>query len=99
MNEWIDTELAENQLHDLRHTKRLAHLLARLSEQAASSIPQACHGWAETLAADRFLDNPRVGLTEILSGHPHATLERLQAQEVVLLGQDPTFLNYGTLQA
>ena len=38
MNEWIDTELAENQLHDLRHTKRLAHLLARLSEQAASRV-------------------------------------------------------------
>jgi IS4 transposase len=99
MNEWIETELAENQMHDLRHTKRLAYLLERLSEQAVSSIPQACHGWAETLAAYRFLDNPRVGLTEILSGHQHATLERLQAQEVVLLVQDTTFLNYGTLQA
>jgi hypothetical protein len=75
----------------------LAHLLERLSAQAGSSIPRACHGWAETLAAYRFLDNPRVGLKEILSGHPPATLERLQAQEVVLLGQDTTFLNYGTL--
>jgi IS4 transposase len=98
MNEWIETELAENQMHDLRHTKRLAHLLERLSEQAVSSIPRACHGWAETLAAYRFLDNPRVGLKEILAGHQHATLERLQAQEVVLLVQDTTFLNYGTLR-
>src|SRR5262249_43539230 len=98
MSEWIENELAENQMHDLRHAKRLAHLVERLSEQAGSSIPRACHGWAETLAAYRFLDNPRVGLKEILAGHQHATLERLQAQEVVLLVQDTTFLNYGTLR-
>jgi hypothetical protein len=98
MSQWIETELAESQMHDRRHAKRLAQLLERLSEQAVSSIPRACHGWAETLAAYRFLDNPRVGLKEILAGHQHATLERLQAQEVVLLVQDTTFLNYGTLQ-
>ena len=98
MSEWIETELAESQLHDRRHAKRLAHLLERLSEQAVSRIPRACHGWAETLAAYRLLDNPRVGLTEILCGHQHATLERLQAQEVILLAQDTTFLNYGTLR-
>jgi hypothetical protein len=33
-----------------------------------------------------------------LSGHPPATLERMRAQEVVLLGQDPTFLDDGTTQ-
>jgi hypothetical protein len=98
MSQWVETELAESQMRDTRHTKRLAQLLARLSEQADSSIPSACRGWAETAAAYRFLDNPQVGLTEILSGHQHATLERVQAQAVVLLVQDTTFLNYGTLQ-
>lgn len=98
MSEWIEAELAESQMHDKRHAKRLAHLLKRLSEQAVSSIPRACHGWAETIAAYRFLDNPLVGRTEILSGHQHATRERLQAQAVVLLVQDTTFLNYGTLR-
>ena len=80
MDEWIETELAASQMHDRRHTKRLAHLLERLSEQAGSSIPRACHGWAEMLAAYRFLDNPRVALTEILCGHQQATLERLQVR-------------------
>ena len=97
MSQWVETELAESQLHDARHTKRLAQLLERLSEQAVSSIPRACHGWAETVAAYRFLDNPQVGLAEILSGHQQATLERLKAQPVALLVQDTTFLNYGTL--
>ncbi len=54
MSPWIETELAESQMHDVRHAKRLAHLLERLSEQAARSIPRACHGWAETVAAYRL---------------------------------------------
>src|SRR5437867_7163878 len=98
MSPWIETELAESQMHDVRHAKRLAHLLERLSEQAARSLPRACHGWAETVAAYQFLDNPQVGLKEILSGHQHATLELIQAQEVVVLVQDTTCLNDGTLQ-
>jgi hypothetical protein len=90
--------MAESQVHDARHAKRLATLLARLGEQPVSSIPSACRGWTETVAAYRFLDNPHVGCEEILSGHRQATLERIRAQEVALLGQDTSFLNYGTLQ-
>ena len=96
MREWSDTELAGSQLPDRRHTKRRAHRLERLSEQAVSSIPRACHGWAETLAAYRLLDKPRVGRKEMLTSPPPATRERLQTQEVVLLVQDPTVLPYGT---
>ena len=98
MSDWIEAELAECQMHDARHTKRLARLLDRLSVRPVSSIPTACHGWAETVAAYRFLDNPDIGVQEILSGHTHATLERIRTQEVVLLVQDTTFLNYGTTQ-
>ena len=99
MGQWIETELAESQMQDERHKKRLAQLLGRLSAQSTSSIPQACQGWAETVAAYRFLANPQVGLPEILSGHQHAPLERVAAEAVVLLVQDTTFLNYGTLQS
>jgi hypothetical protein len=98
MDNWVVEEMAESQMHDARHTKRLATLLARLSEQPVSSIPRACRGWTETVAAYRFLDNPHVSFAEILSGHRQATLERLRAQEVALLVQDTSFLNYGTLQ-
>jgi Transposase DNA-binding/Transposase DDE domain len=73
-------------------------LLDRLSERPVGSIPTACHGWAETVAAYRFLDNPHIDVQEILSGHTHATQERIRAQEVVLLVQDTTFLHDGTTQ-
>jgi Transposase DNA-binding/Transposase Tn5 dimerisation domain len=98
MSTWVAEEMAESQMHDARHAKRLATLLTQLSEQPVSSIPSACRGWAETVAAYRFLDNPTVGCEEILSGHRQATLERLRTQEVALLVQDTSFLNYGTLQ-
>jgi Transposase DNA-binding/Transposase Tn5 dimerisation domain len=96
MSHWVETEMGACQLHDARHAKRLAHLLGRLSEKPVQSIPTACHGWAETVAAYRFLDNPAIGEQEMLSGHRHATLERIRTQEVVLLVQDTTFLDYGT---
>ncbi len=98
MSTWVAEEMAESQLHDARHAKRLATLLSELSERPVSSIPSAGHGWAETVAAYRFLDNPSVGCEEILSGHKQATLERLRTHEVALLVQDTSFLNYGTLQ-
>lgn len=98
MSTWVAEEMAERQMHDTRHGKRLAQLLSELSERPVSSIPSAGHGWAETVAADRFWDNPNVGCAEILSGHKQATLARLRTQEVALLGQDTSFLNYGTLR-
>jgi len=96
MSEWVEAEVAEGQMHDVRHTKRLPHLLAQLSEHPVGSLPTACHGWAETMAASRFLPNPAMGVQEILSGHTHATRQRIRAQEGVLLVQDTTFLHDGT---
>jgi hypothetical protein len=98
MSNWVETETGACQLHDARHAKRLAQLLTRLSEKPVHSIPRACHGWAETVAAYRVLDNPAIDEQEMLSGHTHATLERIRAQAVVLLVQDTTFLDYGTTQ-
>jgi hypothetical protein len=96
MSDWIEAELAECQRHEARHTKRLGRLLDRLSARPVTSMPTACHGWAQTVAAYRFLDNPAIGVQEILSGHIQATLQRRRAQEVVLRVQDTTFLHYGT---
>ncbi len=98
MSDWRETELAACQMHDARHTQRLARRLDRRSERPVGSLPTACHGWAETVAASRFLHNPDIGVQEILSGHLRATLERLRTQEVVLLVPDTTFLHDGTPQ-
>lgn len=91
--------MTESQMPDVPHAKRLAILLTQLSEQPDSSIPRACQGWTETVAAYRFLDNPSVGCETILSGHKQATLERSRAQAVALRVQETSLLNYGTLHS
>ena len=95
-SDWIEAERAACQMHDARHPKRLARLFGRLRERPVDRIPTACHGWAEPVAADRFLKNPDMGVQEIVSGHTHATLECIRSQEVVLLVHDTPFLCYGT---
>jgi Transposase DNA-binding len=98
MSEWVETELGACQLPDARHAKRLAQWFTRLRERPGHSMPRACHGWAEPVAASRFLDNPAMGEQAILSGPKQATLARIRAPAVVLLVQEPTVLKYGTTQ-
>jgi hypothetical protein len=96
MSDWGAAERAEGQRQDVRHTKWLARLFGRRSERPGGRIPTAGHGWAETVAAYRWLDTPDVGIQAMLSGQAPATLERIRAQAAVWLVQDTTCLTYGT---
>jgi hypothetical protein len=87
MSHWGETERVACQLPDARHAKRLARLCTRLSEQPVHRMPRACHGGAETVAAERVLDQPASDAPEMRSGHTHAPRARMRAQAVVLLGQ------------
>ena len=96
MTEWIAAELADQNIGDKRLNKRLAKLMENLCRDASLSIPCANSCWADTLAAYRFFDNDRVNFDSILSGHKASTLKRIQAEPVVLIPQDTTFLNFAT---
>ncbi len=94
MSPWIGDELATVDLGDKRLNGRMGILLDRIGSQPERSIPAACRGWAETQAAYRFFDNPSVTPEKVLAPHRDATLERIRQQEVVLLVQDTTELDY-----
>ena len=87
---WIVEELKGLDLGDARLDKRLPIILERFSSKPSLSIPAACNGAAETEAAYRFFDNPRVSFEKILDPHYQATLARIAAQPVVLVAQDTT---------
>lgn len=91
---WAYNEACTAQFGDQRLTNRLALLLKQLGDQPEESIPAACNGWAETLAAYRFFDNDKVTFETVLSSHRGATLERCREHPVVLLIQDTTSLKY-----
>lgn len=65
-----------------------------LEPQKTEPINQACEDWADTKAAYRFFDNPKVSPERILSSHYERTVKRMQSHAVVLAVQDTTFLNY-----
>ena len=92
MQTWIKDELASVDLGDQRLDRRYELVVDRLSQKPTLSIPAACGGWAETLAAYRFFDNDKVTPDKLLAPHRDATLKRIQAQRVVLLVQDTTKL-------
>nr|WP_281178489.1 IS4 family transposase [Thauera butanivorans] len=81
-------------LGDERLNKRAKVLMERLSAKPTASLPMACRGWGETVAAYRFLGNDEVDWQAILAPHWARTRERMRAHPVVLCLQDTTELDF-----
>lgn len=64
-----------------------------------ASVPKACNGWGETMAAYRFFDNDSVEWQTILEPHWGQTERRMAQESVVLCLQDTTELNFNGQQA
>jgi Transposase DNA-binding len=91
---WGANEGAGCRLKDPRLQERLKVIVERLGAKPTASIPAACHGWGQTQATDRFLSNERIEAEGILAGQSQATLKRIEAEAVAVVGQDPTLLAY-----
>jgi len=94
MEKWADKELKTIDMGDKRLNERCRRLLECFAEDPVASIPAACRGWAETLAAYRFFSNEKVGEAKILAAHRDATLLRMAALPVALVAQDTTELDF-----
>lgn len=92
--DWAKQELAGINLGDERLNKRSVKLLESLAAKPSASIPAACGGWSETLAAYRFLGQEGMAWNDILQPHVDCTLTRCQAFPVVLCLQDTTELDF-----
>jgi len=91
--DWIDNELTTVNLEDKRLNHRFSKILKALSERPNVSIPAACGGHTETMAAYRFFDNDHTTFEKILQPHREATERRISVQGVVLCVQDTTELD------
>lgn len=85
---WVRDEMATADLADKRLNDRLREVLSQLSGHPAASIPAACGGRADMVAAYRLFDNAKATFEQILRPHTEATRERIAGQRVVLLVQD-----------
>lgn len=91
---WAAQEMAGANLGDRRLNRRMVRILERLGQKPTLSIPGACGGWDETLAAYRFFDNDKVTPDGVLAPHTEATLGRMKSEAVVLCVTDTTELDY-----
>lgn len=96
--QWITDEFSGMDLGDERLNKRARVLMERLSAKPSASIPMACNGWGETVAAYRFLANDEVEWADILAPHWAQTQQRMRAHAVVLCLQDTTELDFNGQQ-
>lgn len=87
---WVVEEMKNADLPDKRLNRRLELILSALGDHPTASIPAACGGWKETVAAYRFFNNDAVEPDKILQSHYVSTRQRMAEQEVVLLVQDTT---------
>jgi hypothetical protein len=90
----VANEVGGWQLKDHRLKHRLAGMVERLGANPTESIPTACQSWGETQATYRFRSNERVEAEEIRGGQEQARIKRIAAEPVVVIGQDPTCLEY-----
>jgi len=87
---WVTDEVKTAKLNDKRLNERLAEVLSQLAARPTASIPAACGGRAEMVAAYRFCQNEKTSFQAVLQPHRDVTRQRMAAQPVVILAQDTT---------
>jgi Transposase Tn5 dimerisation domain/Transposase DNA-binding len=86
-------EMKTAALPDKRLDERLRQVLSQLAARPTASIPAACGGRTEMVAAYRFFENENTGFDNVLQPHRDATRQRMAAQPTVVLAQDTTEIN------
>jgi hypothetical protein len=89
----IAAELASENFHDPRLTKRLESIVSALGRDPTASLPAALSS-AELEAAYRFFSNPLVTLEAILAPHIDATRTRVADEPRVRVIHDQTDFTY-----
>ncbi|QRQ83739.1 IS4 family transposase [Cupriavidus oxalaticus] len=91
---WVDEEFETLDLGDPRRDRRAKALLKRFAAMPTASIPSACDGWGETMAAYRFLGNEEIAWRDLMQPHWERTAERMGQFPVVLCIADTTELDF-----
>jgi len=87
---WAEAEFEQLDLGDARLNKRARILMERFTAEPTASVPKACQGWGETMAAYRFFDSDSIDWRALMAPHWQKTQQRMAVQPVVLCLQDTT---------
>jgi len=97
---WTEQEFDGLVLGDVRLEKRLPPLLQSRWDHPQRSFWRSFKSPAQTKAAYRLIESPKVGISfqRLLLPHQDQTQRRMAAESVVLLAQDTTALSYNSLE-
>ncbi len=100
MSDWSTREFSTLALGDARLENRAVKILKAMFNSPKSSLPEACCGWADTIAAYRFFMNKSVSPDKLLQAHSTSTVQRMQhsGSPIILCVQDTTELNFNGQQ-
>jgi hypothetical protein len=96
---WAAQAATGADLPDQRLQSRLTAILVETLEHPFASIPQATGGEAKAKATYRFYANPRVTAAALRHGFATETAQRCLNEDVVLVVQDTTTLNFTGLRS
>jgi hypothetical protein len=93
---WSEKEFNLMDLNDKRLDKRFKKVSEQISNKPQSPINQACETAKDTKAAYRLFANNKVTEEKIFLSHQCLTLERISKENLVLIIQDTSYLNFNS---
>jgi hypothetical protein len=94
---WAEQVSSSSELPDERLQARLTAIIVNTIEHPSASIPQATGSAGQAKATYRFYANPRVTADMLRLGFTTDTAQRCLEQDVLLVVQDTTSLNFTRL--
>jgi Transposase DNA-binding/Transposase Tn5 dimerisation domain len=95
---WAGQVAASTDLPDQRLNSRLAAVIVSTIEHPSAAIPQASGSAGQAKATYRYFANPRVTAEALRLGFATDTARRCLDEEVILVVQDTTSLNFSGLR-
>lgn len=93
---WSEKEFDLIDLNDKRLDKRFKKVSDQLSMKPQSTINHACETAKDTKAAYRLFANDKVTGEKIFLSHQSLTIERINKEQIVLIIQDTSYLNFNS---
>jgi hypothetical protein len=95
-NSWAVEELAKVNFGDKRLDKRFLKVAGSQSKTPQLSINASSADWSCAKGAYRLFDNSKVTPEKILEPHIENTIHRIYGQEMVVIVNDTTFVDFST---
>jgi len=95
---WAIEELSKVRFGDKHLDKRFLKVASAQALKPQSSINAASADWSCAKGAYRFFDNDKVTPEKILEPHFENTTHRIYGQELIVVAQDTTFVNFSSHQ-